>query len=491
MSEQMERIERRIENDSLICELTQLGPIEYAQRRKEAAKQLGVSVSAIDGAVKMAQRISHSDAKQLFPEITPTADLADGGMLLQEIVAEIRRYVVLSEHALIAVCLWVLHTYAVAAAYIAPILAVQSPQKRCGKTHLLKMLAALVYRGLLTENFSLAALYRVMETYRPTLLIDEADAFMDEQEEIRGIINSGHSRGTRTLRIGGENRNEIEVFDSFGPKAIAGIGKRKDTIADRSIIIPLHRRRKDERVALLRLDRLDYRYLQSRCAGWAAQNMAALKAADPGMPEILHDRAQDNWRPLLAIADLCGVGAKARQAAMALTETDDDETAAVLLLSDIQSIFAERGDDRIAGADLCKALTDLGDRPWGEWGRSQKPITQRQLARLLSGFRIRPDQIRINIKKTRGYKLDHFRDTFSRYLPNPGDPSGTSVQPSSDAASRAIPSGTGTDRVPDRSGTDTSDVPDEKPLKASNGAVCTGVPDREAEIEADEWEAIL
>lgn len=475
------------DSDALIAELASLGPIQYGQRRKEVSKQLGVPVGAVDDAVRLAKReASESEERLLFPQIEPTGEPVDGGELLTEIAGEISRYIVLSEHELTAAALWTLHTHAIEASYIAPILAVQSPQKRCGKTQLLKLLAALVHRGLMTENFSLAALYRVMDEYRPTLLIDEADAFLDDQEEIRGLINAGHSRGTRTLRIGGENRDTVEVFDSFGPKALAGIGKRKDTIADRAIIIRLRRRRPDECVELLRLDRLDYRALLSRSAGWAAQNMDALKASDPSMPESLHDRAQDNWRPLIAIADMCGWGTKARRAAVALTGTDDAETVGVMVLDDIQKLYTDQKVDRLSSAYIVEILAGMEDRPWPEWGRTRKPITQRQLATLLAPFDIAPKLMKISGAPVRGYRLDQFTDAFSRYLANSALTSVTPLPASDGAALSGSPSVTDDVAVTDRSVTATDPVTDNNTLKPSNDAAGNGVTDENTDLAGGE-----
>ena len=62
------------------------------------------------------------------------------------------------------------------------------------------------------------------------------------------------------------------------------------------------------------------------------------------MPDGLHDRALDNWRPLIAIADLAG-GAwatGARAAAIALTGVDgDDDPIAEELLVDRRSVFED------------------------------------------------------------------------------------------------------------------------------------------------------
>ena len=68
---------------------------------------------------------------------------------------------------------------------------------------MLDVLRSMVRRGLLANNVSMAVVYRTMDLYQPTLLIDEADAFLDEADGLRSIINGGHSRATaKTLQIG-------------------------------------------------------------------------------------------------------------------------------------------------------------------------------------------------------------------------------------------------------------------------------------------------
>jgi hypothetical protein len=43
--------------------------------------------------------------------------------------------------------------------------------------------------------------------------------------------------------------------------------------------------------------------LAQKCRRWALDNLTRLRRADPPVPEALHDRAADNWRTLLVIAD--------------------------------------------------------------------------------------------------------------------------------------------------------------------------------------------
>jgi hypothetical protein len=78
-----------------------------------------------------------------------------------------------------------------------PILAVTSPTPECGKTTLLTLLSALVPRALSAANITAAATFRAVEKWRPTLLIDEADTFLRDNDDLRGVLNSGHSRAPR------------------------------------------------------------------------------------------------------------------------------------------------------------------------------------------------------------------------------------------------------------------------------------------------------
>jgi hypothetical protein len=87
------------------------------------------------------------------------------------------------------------------------------------------------------------------------------------------------------------------------------------------------------------------------------------------------------------------------------------------LLADIRAIFGERGADRISSDDLATSLVAMVDRPWPEWGKVGKPITQRGIAKLLEPFKIKPNSVRIGATTPKGYLLEWFEDALRRYLP--------------------------------------------------------------------------
>src|SRR4051794_38839223 len=106
-------------------------------------------------------------------------DLLDGAELLDQVEAAVCAYVVLpTDHAAVAVVLWIAATHAVPAWNTAPRLVIKAPEKRCGKSRLLDLIEALCYRPMMTANASPSAVYRSIgenPSDPPTPLMDEAD----------------------------------------------------------------------------------------------------------------------------------------------------------------------------------------------------------------------------------------------------------------------------------------------------------------------------
>ena len=298
--------------DAEIAHLAALSSLAYEQARKMAAGKLNVRASALDRIVKAARgETAGVGAKQGqaldLPDHEPWPEQVDGAQMLDDIAGEMTRYVIAPEHAIRATALWCVHTYLLDCFLISPRLAIRSPLHRCGKTTLLDIVSLLSRRPLPSANVSAAAVFRVVEAHRPTLLIDEADTFLPGAEELRGIVNSGHRKGGKVIRTVGDD-HEPRIFSTYSAVAIALIGKFPPTLHDRSApVVDLKRRLRSEKVDSFRLDRtVTLDDLASKAARWAFDNMEQIQAADPKTPEGLFNRDADNWRPLLAIAEAAG-----------------------------------------------------------------------------------------------------------------------------------------------------------------------------------------
>ena len=161
------------------------------------AKKLGSRTSTWDAVVARAIAQIAGDAGQgdkfTLPDPELYAEPVDGAELLNDIARTVSLFLVLPSGCSSLLALWVVHAHAHDAADHSPILAVTSAEKRCGKTNLLHLLLRLTPRAFESANITAAVLFRVTEACRPTLLIDEADTFLRD-DDLRGMLNKGHSK---------------------------------------------------------------------------------------------------------------------------------------------------------------------------------------------------------------------------------------------------------------------------------------------------------
>ena len=349
--------------------------------------------------------------------------------LLDDIKAFIRRHVVVTEHELVMLTAWVVHTFCIDAFFFTLYLAITSATPSAEKTRVLEVLDLLIDDGShnkawLTASTTKAVLVRKIDAVQPVLLLDETDgAFKGNQEyaeALRNILNLSHSRitGIASLCVGPQH--DYKDFRTFYPKAFAGIGCKNlpDTVLSRSIPIEMKRKRRDERVEKLR-----YREaleivtpIRERIEAWVTpQIISALEAARPELPPSLDGRAEDGCEPLLAIADMAGEewARKVRQAAVTLLRetTREMENTVELMLHDTKRVWS--GDEPfVLSKTLLHLLLQRTESPWSEW-RNGKPLTEAGLARILKEVSIVPSHS--PDKRSRGYYRDRFLDPWSRY----------------------------------------------------------------------------
>jgi hypothetical protein len=379
------------------------------------------------------------------------------GEVLDRLVEHIRRYVVMTESQARVVALWIAHTHTFDAADATPYLAVNSAEKQSGKTRLLEVCELLVANPWLTGRTTAAVLPRKIDADHPALLLDESDAAFSGPKEyaeaLRSVLNTGQRRGgCASCCVGKGAEISFRDFSTFCPKAIAGIGKLPDTVADRSIPIRLKRATPGERIQRFRRREVEPEAatLRGRLEAWGAMEVEKQREARPALPGELTDRQQDGAEPLLAIADAAG-GEWPERARGAFIELCGEAQAAddsigVQLLRDIKAVFTLRGADRLSSAELAAALADVEGSPWGEWAHG-KPLTKSRLARLLKRYDITPGTIRVGDSTHKGYLLSQFEDDFKRYSLCPPLQKVTPSQPNIDAGASDFSKGNTKDDV--------------------------------------------
>ena len=406
-------------SDELIDKLARLKLIQYDQQRSSAAATLGIRAATLDKVVAGRRgELGLEGAAEFLPTVEPWHESVDGAELLDRLCEVVERHVVLPKGASTAIALWILHCHAHDAAQHSPILDISSPTKRCGKTNLLATITMLVPKPLSAANVTPATIFRAIEHWHPTLLIDETDTFMSDKSELRGVLNSGHTRSQAyVVRCVGEDLIPKQ-FSSWSPKAFAHIGRIHPTLEDRSIGIGLKRKLRTEKTERIPRNADAYEDLRRQCARWAQDQLVALSAANPALPEI-NDRARDNWEPLLAIAEACDSewGEYAREIAVQVSGEDDDETFSIQLMHDLKALFERAQHKNLASAFIAGKLGEMEQRPWPEFNRGQ-PITTTGIAKLLKPFKIRPKQVVIGSHRVQGYQFQQFKWAFARYIPD-------------------------------------------------------------------------
>lgn len=360
----------------------------------------------------------------------PWPEVVCGERQLDDLESLFNRYVVLPPGGAVTLALWTLYTYVFDAFDTSPLLVLSSPEKRCGKTRTLTLLAQLCRRPVASSNISPAVLYRLVEAHQPTLFVDEAGTVFggrrktDKSEELRSILDSGHTRSMGYVWRCDGDTHEARRFSTWSPKAIALIGRLPDTLEDRAVIVPMRRKRPGETVERFRVDRLAKQLLplRQKAIRWAADHEQELRDLEPDMPAGLDDRAEDNWRPLLALADCAGSSwpSKARDAIRAVTAARPEREEAsygLQLLADIRDVFEQEDTDNVFTATLLSSLVEKEERPWGTWRRTGRSLDPRELARLVKPFGICSQTVRIGAEHKKGYRRSDFEDAWDRYLP--------------------------------------------------------------------------
>ncbi len=413
-----------------------LSDIDYELVRQDQAKQLGFRLTFLDKIV-MKTRAANAGAVpdpgvgRHFEPIEPWPEAVDGGELLDELVEAFKAHVVMSPEETLAAALWVLHCHMHDAATISPLLAITSPTPGCGKSTMLGVLRNLTPKALPAANITPAATFRVIEACHPTLLVDEGDAFLAGREELRGILDAGYEKhGPPVIRC---VKGEIKQFEAWCPKAIAQIKSERKalppTLQDRSIEIRLRKKLRAEKITRFRADRVQHlKNIRRRAARWTADNLEMLRARDAPVPQkIANDRAADNWRTLLNIADVIGGKwpAKARAAALAMEnvagEPDAKHAPGIRLLADVKIFFETCGAEALSAADIIAGICSVEESPWANY-RFGKQISEMAFAQLLKPFGISSKQITSGRDKgkKRWHRAD-FADAWKRYLPPEGD----------------------------------------------------------------------
>jgi putative DNA primase/helicase len=351
------------------------------------------------------------------------------------VVAFLARWIVLDDDLYTVIGAWVMAAWQWHLWDRFPHLAITSPEKRCGKTTALEALEYIAPMPRRTSNISPAVLYRMIERYRPTLLMDEAQSLDRKGSETAiqmcELLNAGTERDAKVYRCGGKNWNEIHAFAIYSPKVFAKIGEPDGVLADRCLPVRMRRKTADDKVEQYRSRTMSAEGMEvwAKLEQWAKeQSEEVSKAYDTLEPfKLSNDRLADMLLPIQAVIhDQPKALNVLQQYAIKLDEADreeDNRDEGLMLLAACREIFANRPGAVFMPTELLIAiLIERQDWPWHEINRG-KPITERGVAMRLKPYGIKPGRPTTD-QTHRGYWKKDFEEAWRRYLaPMPGDPS--------------------------------------------------------------------
>ena len=205
------------------------------------------------------------------------------------------------------------------ATYLTPLwssigyVAISGP-KRSGKSRNLDVAEQMVFNPLKTVNLTGAALFRAVDRFRATTLIDESDFRSPERKrDILIMMRAGYKRGSYVVREvkvqrKGEEKFKEEFFDVFGPKIIVVPEGMEEMLRDRCIFVNMQR--SDAPLTRKRIDPRDpiWEDIRAHLYYFALKHWRDVRAEyeklDAG--EIT-SREYEKWAPVLAVAKVFDV----------------------------------------------------------------------------------------------------------------------------------------------------------------------------------------
>ncbi|GKS64838.1 hypothetical protein YTPLAS72_21420 [Nitrospira sp.] len=354
-----------------------------------------------------------------------------GPDLLEQLELFLRRFVVMGEDLPALLALWLIGTYCYTVFEYFPYLVLRSPEKRCGKSRTLDLIALLGFNAHQpTASPTEAQIFREPREDGGVQIYDEMEGMTGDKERwsaVTSVFNSGFHKGQVVTRYRRSAQGQQkETFETYVPRAIASISSLESTLEDRSIMVMMQRLLPGQQTERFSLRRLDHQAQILRddlhiFALTTAPIIAELYDGSefPGLSGLDH-RAVDLWEPLLSLAAVIdaseGTGTLTNRMTQlaerlggerASRSADDPNPIIIEVLDECLGLGIEA---KINGQELAdKIRARLG---WDS-------LTQKALANRLHPLGLKSTRWREGRENRRGYAFTRIQidDLARRYTP--------------------------------------------------------------------------
>lgn len=176
-----------------------------------------------------------------------------------------------------------------------------------GKTRFLLTVGSLCYKPIFAGASTVSPLFRILDSFRGTLVIDEGDfRLSDEKAEIIKILNNGNARGFPVLRCETTPSREFNptAYSVFGPKIVATRGYFQDRALESRCITEVmgqERLRDDVPINLPFSHRQEALSIRNKLLLFRFRNLRQTLLVDSLVDKTIEPRLNQIFVPLLSI----------------------------------------------------------------------------------------------------------------------------------------------------------------------------------------------
>lgn len=258
------------------------------------------------------------------------------------------------------VTLWVMGTYLFMIFRYYPYVWLHA-EKQSGKTLLMEILSPIVFNGEHIVSPTESVIFRDISNNLTTMLIDEVEKLRKRDKDVYGslisILNAGFNKSGVVKRTESVGRDGFKVksYNAYSPKMFAGINDIDDVLQDRTVRIPLLRKKDSEIVQryketaeIVDLQRSIRDDLYVFALIYAKDIAKAYYAPDDVIQGMNHlsNRELDIWEPVFLLATFI-----------------DSQVGNLKLIDDMEILskksVAEKQSDNISQNETYKLLTVL------------------------------------------------------------------------------------------------------------------------------------
>jgi hypothetical protein len=358
-------------------------------------------------------------------------DILNGAELMERLEAFLRRFVGMGEDLPSLLAVWLTGTYGYMVFEYFPYLVLRSPEKRCGKSRTLDLIALLGFNAHQpTASPTEAQIFREPREDGGVQIYDELEGMTGDKERwgaVTSVFNVGVHRGSVVSRYKKTGQGQQkETFETYGPRAIASISSLEATLEDRSIMVMMQRLLPGQQTERFSLRRLDHEAQRLRDDLYIFALITAPTIAElydggefAGLQGLDH-RAVDLWEPLLSIAavvDASGTSSNLTNKMVRLAERLIGDRNARSGDETIPAIIETLNDCLLIGSEARISTKDLVEKVRFRLGWDT--LTPKALANRLHPLGLRTDRWREGGDLRRGYivKRDQVDDLARRYAP--------------------------------------------------------------------------